>query len=97
MLWKDLLTYLKRDDFGETLEDTGFISYTIRNGYVIEFQTTRDDQWYKATYVQQIAIPEDGSTEVDLVVQLEGLPEDPFSMPLAPDTEYPVRIYSRIR
>jgi len=84
MKWTELQRYLLRNDSSEVLEETGYVSYVPAPNVLIRMQSDRDDHIYTATYFQ--VIPADDDAPATLVIQLEGMPEDPSSHLLIGDT-----------
>ncbi len=90
MLFEQLRDYLEYES-----HDTNWISFTVKNDYMIQIKSTRDNCWYTGNYIQLI----EDSYGIAVVIQLEGLPEDPYSSAVVPsvnNVEIPVRIYKLI-
>jgi len=94
MKWKQLLEYLVRSDESEVLEETGFLSYHLKDGFAMEVISDRDGKWAFANYFQ--ILDADESWPVTFVFQLDRLPEDPFNLKVEGDImemEIPARVY----
>ena len=102
MRWKDLLLYLDYDSM-EFATDGGYsyIALVPNDQHVILIQAQHDDDWYRATYVQMSRFNDDDNPDVwieEIIIQLEGLPEDPSNFPV--DTfiglDIPAQVYMRV-
>lgn len=97
MKWSQLKQYLKCDDEDCTLEDSGFVSYVIEDGY--EAIATGDPcDNSRVTYFQIIA-PGKGEVFNTFVFQLERFPEDPFNCVIdmnIDEIDLPIQIFKLI-
>lgn len=97
MKWKDLKQYLVLDGEEQDLKLHGFVSWVVKDEFMIRVQSDWDGNYWTANYFQIYEDVEDGVTSQSLVVQLDGLPEDPFSRVVGVDAdemELPVEVYT---
>ena len=75
MKWGAIKSYMQRADNTEDMEQTGYLSYIPSENILIQIRSQTDNVMHTAEYFQ--IIQGDENTPYVLVVQLEGLPEDP--------------------
>lgn len=101
MKFKDLRQYIVRDENPEISEEEmlrsyHYVSFFRRSDIMLEVPSPRGDgESLSGTYIQLI---EDNEGKA-IVIQLEGLPEDPFSVTVEgnfDETEVDVAVYQRI-
>ena len=77
MKWNTIKQFCVQENSEADFDSDGYIGYLPKPGLLMQCQATRDNQWYTISYIQICHDPETGDD--DFVIQLEGLPEDPFN------------------
>lgn len=86
---------LVRDDLSETLEDTGFISYGVKDGLMLTTKAQHDENTEAVVeYVQHIA--EETDAPECWVVQLAGFRDNPNNYKVDPDLKIEWRLYKEL-
>ncbi len=98
MKLKHLKAYLEQEESDASLDRDGFVSFLFTEGYLFQFKSDRDNCWYTGTLVQFWRDEDEDEDHIVLIVQLEGLPEDPFNLLVGhdDDIDVPVRVFNQI-
>lgn len=101
MLFNNLRQYLIRDEMShvseeEMLREHHYVSFYCQPNIMLEVASPRGDgEWLRGTYIQLIR-DDDGEA---IVIQLEGLPDDPYSKIVVhgfENTDVDVKVYRLI-
>lgn len=96
--WRELRAHISQEEDDASMERDGYISFVINDGTIIQTVADRDNDWYTATYIQ--VCKNDEADEPDIIViQLEGLPENPTNMLVdgsLSETDIPIKVFKRV-